>query len=116
MAKVLMIEDDEACQSSIGLLLNSECGHEVIPALDGQEGLDLLERNPGIDIILCDYHMPKMDGYKVTEEIRNNPKYSSIPIIGVGDFPEDKRSFLTELIKKPFTYIELDEIIRKHCH
>ena len=55
-------------------------GFEVIQAEDGREALDLVKTNPDIDVILLDLMIPKIDGIKVLEKIRSNPKNKSIKI------------------------------------
>ena len=118
MVKVLMIDDDKDIQETIGPLLNVLYGHDVIPAFDGKHALDVLANIKGINIIFCDYNMPVLNGYGFLSQLRNNPEfssYSNIPIIGIGDFPENKRELLTEFKTKPFSYHELNDLIKKYC-
>jgi len=115
MTKILVVDDNRIFHRILGVLLEKSCNHDVFSAFDGQQGLDVLETTQGIELIICDYEMPNMDGYEFTEAVRKNPLYSGLPIIGVGDFPEDKRAHLTEFRQKPFTYLELNEIIEKYC-
>ena len=61
--------------------------------------------------------MPIMNGYQFSEELRTNSKYEkfkNIPIIGIGDFPETEREYLTEFKPKPIGFSKLDEIIKKY--
>ena len=118
MAKILMVDDDEFLPKTLGMMLIKVCAHEIIFAPDGQKGLESLLRNPGVEIILCDYNMPILNGYLFCKEVKTNDKYkpfSHIPIIGIGDFPEDQRTFLAEFKQKPIGFTELDECIRQYC-
>jgi len=118
MAKILFVEDNESIQKTLGMCLSDICKHYVVPAFDGQEGLKILSEIKDVQIIISDYNMIPMDGFRFTEQIRTNPEYkhySNIPIIGLGDFPKDRREHLTEFRTKPATYLELNELIKKHC-
>ena len=70
-AKVLYIEDEHELQTLMKMRLLSK-GYEVIQAFDGEDGL-AKARAEKPDIILLDLSMPKMDGYSVCAEIKNDP-------------------------------------------
>jgi len=55
-------------------------GYEVLPAYDGQEGLDKARKEKP-DLIILDLMLPKMDGYKVCRMLKFDEKYKKIPII-----------------------------------
>ena len=104
--RILIVDDQDLCV--LARNLRKEC-HEVVVANNGQNSLEAL--TSPIDIIFCDYHMPVMDGYEFTKQVRTNPKYmkySKIPIIGIGDFPADKREYLDDCMEKP---LDLEEIL-----
>jgi CheY-like chemotaxis protein len=82
-------------------------GYEVIPAHNGQEALDILEKvSPAL--IITDILMPKMDGFALVQKLRSNPKTLMIPVIFLSATyvtPED-RNFAMSLgasrfIEKP---------------
>ena len=78
-AKILVIDDSKTIRRSAENLLSQE-GFEVITANDGYEALaKVVEHNP--DIIFVDIMMPRLDGYQTCALIKNNARYSSIPII-----------------------------------
>lgn len=74
--KLLIIEDEAAIQNVLSEPLTC-AGYEVSTALDGLEGINLFHRQE-FDLILLDILLPKLDGYKVCERIREE---SQIPII-----------------------------------
>jgi DNA-binding response OmpR family regulator len=77
--KILIIEDEEDIAFSIARRLTA-AGYEVICAEDGAEGLRRAQtENPSL--ILLDLMLPKMDGYKVCGLLKNDARYSKIPII-----------------------------------
>lgn len=77
--KILVIEDEATLQRALNEVLSKE-GYEVVSALDGLKGLELVQReNP--DLILLDIILPKMDGFEVLKKIKENGEISKIPII-----------------------------------
>lgn len=79
MKKILFIEDESALQKTFGDLLKQE-GFETISAFDGKTGLDLARlKKP--DLILLDLILPKMDGFKVLEELKKDKKTKNIPVV-----------------------------------
>ncbi len=57
---------------------------QVTIAHDGEDALQTLLNNPNhFDLILMDIQMPKLDGYRTTQAIRQNLKLNDIPIIAM---------------------------------
>ena len=79
MSKILVIDDETQLIEMVQMRLEA-AGYEVITASDGQEGLDKA-KSVEPDLILCDVMMPKMDGYKVCGLLKNDSRYSKIPLI-----------------------------------
>jgi len=71
MPKIVIVEDDPMIQE-IYQKKFSEAGFEVLPANSGQKVLDLAKEQSDIDVILLDLLMPKMNGFEVTEHLRNS--------------------------------------------
>ena len=77
---VLVIEDNWLNREMLCSIL--EPYYMVIPAQDGQEGLELLLANKSkISLILLDIEMPVMDGYQFLENIRGMEEFANLPII-----------------------------------
>ncbi|MDR3009232.1 MAG: response regulator [Sphingobacterium sp.] len=83
-------------------------------ANNGQEALDILERNKQIDLVLMDIMMPVMDGYEAIEKIRANKKFANLPIIAVtakamkGDREKTIAVGANDYISKP---VDVDKLI-----
>ena len=78
MAKILIIDDDEAIRSVLGTLLRRH-GHDVTVAQDGKAGL--AAALPGVDLVICDLSMPVMGGHDVLTALKQNPQLEEIPFI-----------------------------------
>jgi DNA-binding response OmpR family regulator len=115
MKKILFIEDESALQKTFGEVLTKE-GYEMISALDGKTGLRLAkEKKP--DLILLDLILPRMHGFDVLKELKEDEKTKDIPIIILTNLEnaEDIQKALelgarTYLVKANYT---LEEVIRK---
>ena len=91
MFRILVVEDDVNTRKLMQAVL-SQNGYEPVPAADGVEALDILDKKH-IDLILLDIMMPRMDGYEFTEIIRGNQMLRDIPILMVTarETPANKR-------------------------
>jgi CheY-like chemotaxis protein len=77
---VLYIEDNLSNLKLIEMVLESFPDIELIPALQGQVGLDLA-RTHLPDVILLDVHLPDMFGPEVLQRLKSDPLTSKIPVI-----------------------------------
>ncbi|WP_333023606.1 PleD family two-component system response regulator [Wolbachia endosymbiont of Pentidionis agamae] len=80
-AKILVVDDVLSNVKLLKAKLTAEY-YTVVVAYDGQEAIDLvIEEQP--DIILLDVMMPKIDGFQVCKQLKNNPLTTHIPIVMV---------------------------------
>jgi signal transduction histidine kinase/DNA-binding response OmpR family regulator len=78
--KIMIVDDDMRNVFAITGVLES--GHmNVVSAPDGRKALELLQKNPDVDLILMDIMMPYMDGYEAVKNIRKDPVLRHIPVI-----------------------------------
>ena len=78
--RVLVVEDDFPTARLIQARLEME-GLEVLPAANGVEALDLLQRE-AVDLITTDLMMPAMNGFRLVQEVRDlPPPMGRIPIL-----------------------------------
>ncbi|AEI49505.1 hybrid sensor histidine kinase/response regulator [Runella slithyformis] len=110
-AKILVIEDEESIRENIIEML-SICGYQMSSAKDGMEGISqIMLIQP--DLILCDIMMPKMDGYKVLQTLRNSATHANIPFIFLTSLSETakiRKGMMTgadDYITKPFKFPDI---------
>ncbi|SRR6266498_3289340 len=76
---VLLADDDPGLRRLIGTTLGTE-DFDLLHATDGQEALDMArERRP--ELVLLDVNMPKLDGFEVCRNLKNEPDTASIKVV-----------------------------------
>ena len=106
--KILVVDDEKEIRNLIEIYLKNE-GYEVIKARDGEEALEILEKED-IHLIILDIMMPKIDGIEVCKRVREN---LSIPILMLSAKSEDMdkiQGIMTgadDYLTKPFNPLEL---------
>ena len=113
-SRVLLVEDNEI---NIELAYNfiKEIVTHIDIARNGQEALDLIKKHESnyYDLILMDIHMPIMDGYTATKQIKKLEKYKKLPIIAItanalkSDIKKSLDTGMCDHIPKPFDVREL---------
>ncbi|MCG8570475.1 MAG: response regulator [Spirochaetes bacterium] len=117
-AKILIIDDDERNLYILEHKLTKE-GYQLIPALSGQEALDILE-NESVDLILLDIIMPEMDGYDVCRKLKESDETKEVPIIfltgqsGLNNMIKAFDIGAVDYIIKPFRKEELLARVKIH--
>ncbi len=81
MARVLVVEDHEVNLELMRYLLVS-FGHQVVTATDGEAAVRAVDRER-FDLIVCDVHMPKMDGLQFLGAIRSRTDIALPPVVAV---------------------------------
>lgn len=77
--RILTIDDSKTIRDMLMLTL-SDAGFEVLQAVDGQDGVDMLA-SERVDVIITDINMPRMNGYEVIRHLRADPEHKSTPIL-----------------------------------
>ena len=78
---ILLVEDNPINQEVVQGLLEM-VGVRVTIASDGRQAIKFLDRQ-AFDLVLMDVHLPIMDGFEATAEIRKSPRFSTLPIIAL---------------------------------
>jgi signal transduction histidine kinase/DNA-binding response OmpR family regulator/HAMP domain-containing protein len=80
--KILVVDDDMRNVFALSKVLR-ERGMKITKADNGVTALDLLDKDPEIDLVLMDIMMPEMDGYECIENIRRKKRFEALPIIAL---------------------------------
>jgi two-component system chemotaxis response regulator CheY len=115
--RVLTIDDSKTMRDMLMLTLSNN-GFEVLQAVDGLDGLDVLGRET-VDVVITDINMPKLDGYGVIQHMRERAEYDDLPILVLtteSDSEKKERARklgATGFIVKPFNPTGLVDVLRK---
>jgi two-component system sensor histidine kinase/response regulator len=117
---VLIVDDNPLITTVLKSLLQNE-HFDVIVASNGEEALAAVDSS-GIDVVVCDVMMPKMDGYEFHESLRARSEHAHIPFIfltALSDDSEVKRGLLTGAdvyLTKPFDPRQILPLIKGKVH
>ena len=78
--KILMVDDDALNRDILNEYL-TEAGYEAVEADDGDTALKLLGEVEGIEAILLDRMMPRLNGMEVLKAVKADPRFRDIPVI-----------------------------------
>ena len=116
--KIIVVDDEPDILLSVGQMLEMS-GYEVHKAKDGNECINILNSLQATpDLVVLDIMMPEVSGWDVAAKIKENPKWSEIPIIfltakgdtmsvGMGNLAAE------DYIVKPFDIRDLQERVKK---
>ncbi len=80
MSKSVMIVDDSASvRQVLGSALQA-AGYQVVAACDGEEALVMLDGRR-LHLVICDVHMPRLDGFGFVRQLKAHPDYKFTPVI-----------------------------------
>jgi len=111
--RVLVVDDDMRNVFAITSVLEAN-GMEVIFAERGQHALDILQKTPGVDLVVMDVMMPDMDGYETMRAVRLLPQFRTLPMIALtakamkGDREKCIEAGASDYVTKP---VDPDQLI-----
>jgi len=117
MAKKILIVDDEPDILRATKVRLISFGYEVITAGDGQDAMELLQKETP-DLILLDLRLPRMNGDEICAKLKGDKKFKCIPIViftassDVNTSTKVKESGANGYLIKPFAPEELLQVIR----
>src|SRR6266567_1172412 len=115
--RVLVIDDEAPIRLLCRVNLEAE-GIAVLEAADGTTGLELA-RSDQPDVVLLDVMMPGLDGWRVAEELLEDSRTESIPIVFLTARAElrDRARGIdlggVDYVTKPFNPVELAPLVRE---
>ncbi len=114
---ILTVDDSRTMRDMLRMAL-AEAGFNVIQAVDGVHGLEVLQTAMP-DVIVTDINMPKMDGFGLIEAVRKDCRYRKVPILVLTTESDAakkmraKEAGATGWIVKPFEPVKLIAAIRR---
>jgi chemosensory pili system protein ChpA (sensor histidine kinase/response regulator) len=94
---LVMVVDDSLTVRKISTRLLTRAGYQVVTAKDGLDALEQLD-DISPDVMLLDIEMPRMDGFELTRQLREDPKTRDLPIIIITSrIAEKHRNYAQEL-------------------
>ena len=111
---VLIADDDEQVRTLVWEMLSLE-GLRVLPARNGAEAIELLQRQgEGVDVLLADVVMPRLGGRELAAKVAVAfPHIKILFVSGYGDNADFTAEFPeAEVIEKPFTCQQLVEAVK----
>lgn len=115
--KILLIDDDRVLTSLVKMALE-KIDFEVVIANDGAQGIcQAIDQSP--DLILLDLLLPKMNGYQVLRELKNNDRTRNIPIVYLSAQEGEAEKYwaaqmgANDYISKPFDIFNLIQRIHQ---
>ena len=117
---VMIVEDQIEARAMLRNMLMEIGINQIFEAKDGREALNFLdEAMDMIDIVICDWNMPKMTGVEVLRQLRSvSPNLPFLMVTGRSDkesVVEAKQSGVNGYIAKPFSAAQLEVKLRIIC-
>jgi two-component system chemotaxis response regulator CheY len=119
MTQTILTVDDSPTMRDMLKMALAEAGFNVLQAVDGVDGLEVLQASATPDVIVTDINMPKMDGFGLIEAVRKDSRYRKVPILVLTTESDAakkmraKEAGATGWIVKPFEPAKLIAAIRR---
>ena len=78
--KILVVDDSPTVRQQVSSALK-QVGFDVLEACDGLAGIEAIERDPQIAVVVCDVNMPRMNGLEMLKKVKSLPKNAALSII-----------------------------------
>ena len=118
--KIILIEDDVFIHALYTETLKSAV-YNVVSALDGQAGLELIKKNTDAKLILLDIMLPKLNGIDVLREIKKDPTTKNMSVIILTNLSDDaiikdalKLGANAYLVKVDYTPQQVIEMVNQY--
>lgn len=110
---ILLAEDDAATRDGL-LELLTDLGYRVLPARDGQEGMDFLTGGLTPSLLIVDIGMPHLGGAELLKYVASDPVLRLVPVLIVTGSPERVgRAVADVVLTKPIDLVTLVGHVRR---
>jgi PAS domain S-box-containing protein len=115
--QILLVEDDEVNYEYLNAVL-TKAGYIVIPAMDGKQAIEYVEKNDTLQLVLMDIKLPLVDGYEATKKIKeirpNLPVIAQTAYAMTTDREKALKAGCNDYIAKPVAADALVRIVEKY--
>jgi two-component system chemotaxis response regulator CheY len=117
LKKILIVDDSESIREVLAYNIET-AGYQVMVACDGLDALQYFDGRQ-IDLMLTDYHMPKLNGLQLIGKVREKENYKFMPILVLSTENQlemmrgARDSGATGWLMKPFSTEKLIQTLRK---
>lgn len=113
---ILVVEDDANLRDSTRSLLEDE-GYQVVTAIHGRDGLDVLAGGVRPDVILLDLRMRVLDGWQMLAAMQDDAELRALPVLVLSADPESRPRVgnVRGWLRKPIHLDKLFEAIARCC-
>lgn len=117
--KILVVDDSKA---DVLIITNILRDYDLLVAYDGIEAMELIEKNPDIEIMILDLNMPRMNGFEVLEALRDHPAKTRIATLILTNYDEIDNEIrglelgAMDYIRKPLNLRSLRKRIELHIN
>jgi two-component system chemotaxis response regulator CheY len=117
--RVLVVDDEENIRKTVRLTL-TKAGFDVVEAADGEKGVKAITSDDNalmVDAILCDIHMPKVNGMEAIAYFRS--QFPSVPVVVITGHPDIQKATalfkqgVVDYLVKPIEAAKLVEVAKK---
>ena len=118
VARILIIEDEEQIRDNLARFLRLE-GHVALCANDGVAGLEAIRAEPPA-LVICDFMMPRMDGFAVLAVLQADASLRALPFIMLSASAEPERLHQAvamgacAYVTKPYQLAEMRVLLLRH--
>ena len=113
--RVLLVDDNPRALKILKMVLSGLGIHQIFTAKDGKSAQDFLGETEEVDLIICDWEMPRMTGLELLQQIRTvYPDMPFMMVTGNADIESVKvaKEFgVNAYVSKPFTPQQMEEKI-----
>ncbi len=115
MHKILVVDDDRRINELLDDIFTME-GFEVYRAFDGEEAIEILDNIDGIEVVILDVMMPKIDGWEMLAYIRMHYDVKVLMLTALSEEDDEVRGIRSgadDFIVKPFKRAILLERVKR---
>jgi two-component system, chemotaxis family, chemotaxis protein CheY len=78
--KVIVIDDSQTIREQVAATLR-QAGFDILEAVDGVDGAEVIAGAPDAALVICDVNMPKKSGLELLEDLRQDERFKALPVV-----------------------------------